>query len=126
MTFKLKYPDEERRRAESKRIIDKYPDRRPIVCERFHKSSKDTPVLDKTKFLVYEDMTMGQFCFVIRKRMSMNSNQALYLFMENNTMVPISSTVKEVYDTFVDKDGFLYVHYSLENTFGNAYHLLLR
>lgn len=118
MTFKLKHPDEAKRKTESKRIIEKYPDRRPIVCERFEKSSKNTPELDKTKFLVYEDMTMGQFCFVIRKRMSMNSDQSLYLFMKNNTMVPISSTVKEVYDSFADEDGFLYIHYSLENTFG--------
>ena len=119
MSFKSKHPEEDKRKTESARIIQKYPDRRPIVCERFLKSSSSTPELDKTKFLVFENMTMGQFCFVIRKRMKMSAEQSLYLFMPNNTLVPISNTVKEVYDSHADADGFLYINYSLENTFGN-------
>ena len=58
MTFKDDY-NFEKRCQESKKIRDKYPDRIPIIVER--DDNNDVPDIDKKKFLVPDNITMGQF-----------------------------------------------------------------
>ena len=71
----------EKRIEESKRILTKYPDRVPIICERVNKS---VPELDKRKYLVPDDLTIGSFMFVIRKRMSLSPEKSIYLFVQSS------------------------------------------
>ena len=102
---------------ESHRIIEKYPDRVPIICERSRSATSDCPHIDKNKYLVPRDLTIGQFIYVIRKRMRLNSEKALYLFI--NGIIPSSSQLLGgIYEYYKDSDGFLYIMYSYENTFG--------
>ena len=63
--FKDEFPLESRV-SESTRIRSKYPDRVPCIVEKAEKS--DIPNIDKKKFLVPCDLTIGQFVYVIRKR----------------------------------------------------------
>lgn len=114
--FKEKHPDFDYRKEESTKIMNKYTGRKPIVVEP-HCKSVSTPIIDKNKFLVDDDMSMGKFAFVIRKRLKLNSAQSLFLFVDNSVL-PVSDIVKNVYSKYKDEDGFLYIHYSLENTFG--------
>ncbi len=105
------------RREEALRVIEKYPDRVPIVCERSKNAAKDCPQIDKTKYLVPHDLSVGQFIWVIRKRMQLPPEKALYLFI--NGSIPTSSSIMgEVYQTYKSEDQFLYITYALENTFG--------
>lgn len=105
------------RREEALRAIEKYPDRVPIVCERSSNAAKDCPQIDKTKYLVPYDLSVGQFIWVIRKRMHMPPEKALFLFI-NGSIPTSSSIIGEVYQTHKSEDHFLYITYSLENTFG--------
>ena len=105
------------RREEALRVIEKYPDRVPIVCERSTSAAKDCPLIDKTKYLVPHDLSVGQFIWVIRKRMQLPPEKALYLFI-NGSIPTSSSIIGEVYQTYKSEDQFLYITYSLENTFG--------
>ena len=110
----------EHRSAESKRILTKYPDLIPLICERSGGGGgggDDVPVIDKKKYLVPPDLTMGQFMYVIRKRMKLPSEKALFL-LTNGKMSNSSCLVSHVYHENKDTDGFLYVCYSGENTFG--------
>jgi GABA(A) receptor-associated protein len=59
----------EDRLAESDRIRAKYPDRVPCIVEKAEKS--DIAAIDKKKFLVPSDLTVGQFVYVIRKRIKL-------------------------------------------------------
>ena len=113
--FKDKFTFEERR-EESAKVAVKYPDRIPIICEK-NANSKNTPDIDKTKYLVPCDLTMGQFIYVIRKRLSSSSNYALYIFV-NGFIPPSSELLMTLYEKEHDEDGFLYMTYSFENTFG--------
>ncbi len=114
-TFKTRNSFEERKK-ESERVLTTYPDRIPIVCERSSRSA-NIPDIDKQKYLVPMDLTIGQFMFVIRKRMKIAPEIAIYLFI-NGTIPPTSAIVSKLYHDSKDKDGFLYLEYSGENTFG--------
>lgn len=103
------------RHSDSNKIKKKYPDRIPVIVERYP-SSKIADI-DKHKFLVPADVTVGQFLFIIRKRIEISKETALYLIVKKD--IPKStSTIGQLYTDFRDDDGFLYVHYSGENSFG--------
>ena len=105
----------EKRATESISIMSKYPDRLPVIVEK-HETCI-LPNIDKSKYLVPKDMTMGQFLFVIRKRIKLEPSHALFITI-NCKLTTASKTVGEVYSDEQDEDGFLYVIYTNENTFG--------
>ena len=106
----------DKRLSESKRIIEKYPTKIPIIVEKQNKS--DVPDIDKQKYLVPNDLTIGQFVYVIRRRLKLYPEKAIFIFI-NNILPPTSAFVQQVYEEHKDDDGFLYVTYSGENSFGN-------
>lgn len=106
----------EKRLLESSKIKLKYPTRIPIICEQT--SSTRLPNIDKNKFLVPGDLTMGQFLYVIRKRIKISAEEAMFVYVNNSILPTTSALVSTVYDEFKDDDGFLYLVYSGENTFG--------
>jgi len=73
--------------------------------------------IDKNKYLVPQDLTIGQFVFVVRKRVALQPAQALFLFVDGK--IPASTaTIASVYRDSKSDDGFLYVNYAGEDTFG--------
>lgn len=112
--FRNKYPFE-KRKDESSRIRIKYPDRIPTIVEAAEGS--DIVKIDKNKFLVPGDLTMGQFMYIIRKRIKLEPDEALFVFV-NNTLPPTSELLSQIYKQHVSKCGFLYITYTSESTFG--------
>jgi GABA(A) receptor-associated protein len=115
MRFKEEVPLESRR-TEAAQILERYPDRLPIICERVE-NSRRLPELDKKKYLVPRELSIGQFVYVIRRRIKMAPEQAMYLFV-NGSLPPTSSLMASIYEEHKDEDGFLYILYGGENTFG--------
>lgn len=116
--FKDRYSFEDRFN-ECSRILSKFPDRIPVIVQR--NKNNDMPKIDKEKFLVPSDLTLGQFVFIIRKRVHLSSEKALFLFVGNN--LPTSgSLMRELYHLYKNEDGFLYVIYSGENVFGISFY----
>ena len=106
---------EDIRIQECSRILHKYPDRIPIiVCKDKNCTLLD---IDKQKYLVPQDMNLGQFMYVIRKRIQLQSNEALFILV-NYSLMPSNTSLQDVYENNKSKDGFLYITYSSENTFG--------
>ncbi|KAK8480000.1 hypothetical protein V6N12_017222 [Hibiscus sabdariffa] len=146
-SFKLEHPLE-RRQAEAARIREKYPDRIPVVVQRADKS--DVPDIDKKKYLVPADLTVGQFVYVVRKRIKLGPEKAIFVFVKNilpptgeiklldlsirsvafpvliidllngvlAMLVGAAAMMSAIYEENHDEDGFLYMTYSGENTFG--------
>lgn len=52
--------------------------------------------LDKKKYLVPSDLTVGQFYFLIRKRIHLRPEDALFFFV-NNVIPPTSTTMGAIY-----------------------------
>jgi GABA(A) receptor-associated protein len=115
--FKYKYRFQERKN-ECINILSKYPDRIPVICEKnTSMQNKNLESIDKIKYLVPADLTVGQFIFVIRKRIKLTPEQALFLYVGRN--IPSSAEImSSLYEKYKDPDGFLYIEYSGENTFG--------
>lgn len=106
----------EKRKSEADKITLKYKDRVPVIVEVSDSQSKEL-VLDKSKYLVPFDLTIGQFMQVIRKRIKLEPEKALFIFFSDN-MPAISDNIGNVYKNHKDEDGFLYAIISLESTFG--------
>jgi len=104
---------------ESRRIREKFPGRCPVIVEKSKRSNNDIPKVDKNKFLVPMDLTVGQFIYVIRKRLVMPPEKALFLFV-NSTLPGSGMLMRELYTQYADLDGFLYIQYGGENTFGRG------
>ena len=103
------------RREEASRILSQHPERIPVIVEQSPKSV--LPPLDKTKYLVPRDLTVGQFAYVIRKRIKLKPETAIFVLV-NNTFPNTSTEMQQLYDEHKSKDGFVYVQVSGENTFG--------
>ncbi|XP_017104833.2 gamma-aminobutyric acid receptor-associated protein [Drosophila bipectinata] len=108
----------DRRRNEGDKIRRKYPDRVPVIVEKAPKTRH--PELDKKKYLVPADLTLGQFYFLIRKRIHLRPDDALFFFV-NNVIPPTSATMGALYQEHKDKDYFLYISYSDENVYGHGH-----
>ena len=112
MRFKAKYTLAQRC-EESKRVIDKYTDRIPCIVEK----GKCKYDIDKEKFLVPNNLTIGQFIWIIRKRIKMKAEEALFLSIDGN-LVNTNAFLNDVYHAYRCVDGFLYVDYHSESVFG--------
>jgi GABA(A) receptor-associated protein len=105
------------RLKKSQVILEKYPDRVPLIVQP-SKNDRDAYPIDKSKYITPRDLTMMQLQQIIRKRVRFPPEKALFMFV-NNKIFPITSLVGAIYDENKDADGFLYVTYCQENTFGS-------
>lgn len=105
----------ENRKSESNKIIFKYPTRIPVIVEKANNC--DLPDISKKKYLVPKDMTMSQFLYIVRKRIDLEPAKSLFI-MINNHLVPSAKSLGVIYEDDQDEDGFLYMIYTAENTFG--------
>jgi GABA(A) receptor-associated protein len=105
----------EKRSAEASAVRERHPDRIPVICEKVGRSK--APDLDKNKFLVPADLSVAQFLIVVRKRLMLEPKQSLYIFI-NEAVTPGGAPLSDVYSQHKDSDGFLYVKYAAEDSFG--------
>ena len=90
-------------------ILAAWPCYFQVICEKAPKSSlKD---IDKKKYLVTHDFPVHEFLGVIRKRIKLPAEQALFLFV-NNSIASSSDLMSTLYEREKDEDGFLYITYS--------------
>ena len=113
--FKTKHTFEERF-SESERIIKKFPDKVPIICEK-NGNQLELKELEKSKYLVPWDYTIGQFLYIIRKQLQLGKEEALFMIVGNH-ISSASALLGHIYELYKDLDGFLYIQYTKENTFG--------
>lgn len=108
----------DKRKEESTHILNKYPDRIPVIVEKSD-SSPTLKDIDKHKYLIPRDLTIGQFIHLIRQRIKIDAKDSIFIFIDNRVIPKTSDTIGQVYEQNQDKDGFLYVSYSAQQTFGH-------
>ena len=106
-----------KRQAVSSNVLHQYPDKVPIIIGRGE--LKRTPPIDKCKFLAPKDISFSKFTIELRKYIqNINPTDALFFFLKNNTLPVPSMNMDAIYEKYKSNDGFLYINYSTENTFG--------
>lgn len=93
------------------RLQQKYPDRTPVVV---HLSWVNQPI----KLLVPKSMTMTEIMFVIRKRIKVNADEALFFFISNK-LLPGRMTFAEIEKTY-STAGVVSIDVKKESTFGTS------
>lgn len=96
--------------------IARRPNHLPVVLER---GTSDTPMMDRERFLPHNSVTAGELMAVVRRRMRVQSTQAIFFSTTTGVLVNPQQLLSELYAKYRDEeDGFLYLRYSLESTFG--------
>jgi GABA(A) receptor-associated protein len=114
---------------ECQRILLKYPEKIPIYLEKYkensynfykiYKSEKIDEVsnISNKKFLVNYDTTVGEFLYLLRKRIKMKPDKAIFLFI-NDKLCATHEPFGQIYEREKNFLNFLHVIYSFESTFG--------
>lgn len=118
MEFQTSFLSEplEERQARSLRLIKRFPTKYPVIIDR---ASRFDPHLEKHKFLVDADTTISQMMHLLRKNIKLSPEKGMYFFSEgillsgNTTIGHLRHVCSLKYN-----DGFTYLFYSVENTFG--------
>lgn len=121
MRFHDAFPTADERRVECMRVRRKHPNRIPLIANVDARHRKKLPELTHYRYLVPNDLTNGQFLYVLRKKMKLPPEKALFLFVgSDRVMPPTSALVGATYLEHKDKDdGFMYVTVTGEETFGD-------
>merc|ERR1712194_3534 len=103
--------------GEARKILSKFPDRVPVICEKASRSL--LPEIEKKKFLVPGSMLCGEFKYIIHKHLTQTANaviaadQTIYLFA-SGTSPKTGMEMAEIYQQHKASDGFLYITYGAE------------
>jgi GABA(A) receptor-associated protein len=115
----------EERKVLSAQLRKKYNNRTPIIINYknihdintiSHKFNNQQPHIRK-KFLVPVNITVSQLIVIIRKKIKLKQQEAIFIFV-GGIIPPSSENIGVIYNNYANEDGFLYMEVSLENTFG--------
>ena len=115
------YESFHKRCKDSERVIAKHKDKLPVIVGP---GSDSAPVISNHKFLVPVDMTVGHMMHMLRSRVHVKPDQALFLFVNSMTdtshdSIPSNTQmIGQLYSMYRSEDGFLYIKYDVESTFG--------
>lgn len=97
-------------------ILNKYSYRVPIILSK--RENDELPSLTKTRYLVPCDMTCMHFMCVLRNKLILPSQKALFLFTGKKRLVYSSIPFGQLFASDKCEDGFLRITYASENAFG--------
>ena len=105
------------RKRMSNVILTSYPNSVPIIITRSN-GHQELPDIDKIKFILTKDNSFSAVIQVVRKYVEFNKNLAIFLFVAGQHIPSSTSTIAQIYEQYKNEDGFLYITYNGENTFG--------
>jgi GABA(A) receptor-associated protein len=105
----------------SNALKQKYPHCVPVIVK---KNKNDVILQDQiqSKYLIPKNVEISYLLISIKKKLKLDANKALFVFVqknnENSFLVTPSMNMGEVYNSYSSSDGFVYLIYTSENTFG--------
>ena len=88
------------------------------ICAIIEKSKNSTiKEIDKKKFLIPKTIKFIDVIYIIRKKINLSQSDAIYMFI-NDTIPSSNENIETIYNKYKNQDGFLYIKYDTESTFG--------
>lgn len=116
--------DPEKRAELCARMVSTFPDRVPVLVQRVQRRDNPMPDITKHKFLVPKDVTVNEFLWALRVRYMPPIKKGMafnwHVGMRHMAFVPSSDPIQRMHDQHKSADGFLYVTFSAEPTFGRS------
>ena len=100
----------------SNKILKKYENKIPIYLTRCKNCVLND--IENNKYICPNALTLAQFMFNIKKMIQLKPEEALYLLINDKEILPSNMVMINVYNKYKNEDGFLYICYCSENTFG--------
>lgn len=113
-SFKEKNPLS-KRLSMSKNISEKYSGNKIGII--LSTPSKDLEI-QKDKYITDSSIQISQFMMMIKKFVILKPDEAIFLFVGNDTIPASTELLSNIYQKFKDEDGFLYITLVKESTFG--------
>jgi GABA(A) receptor-associated protein len=107
----------EETKATVEKLKKKYPNTIPIFITKAPRST--VPEINKNKYIVPDDLTVGQFLFILRKRLNMPPEKAIFIYYKN-ILPPTGEKMGDLYNKYKHEDSMLYLTYCGENCFGDV------
>ena len=97
----------------------KHPTRVPILISILQVDTELYNNVKHHKYMIPKDMSFTEFIQIVRHRINLDKNEALFaIILENNIMPKMSTLVGELYEKYKSNDGYLVIVLTKENTFG--------
>ena len=106
----------DQRKTECSTVLDRYPDRVCVYIEK-QQRCKNIKDLEKHKYLVPKTITAAQFIIVIRSKLEIPKDKAIFFYV-HNTIMSGTALMSDFNTKYKSDDGFLYVTYIGENCYG--------
>ncbi len=132
LSQRASFQELELRKNASKKLLMKYPEYRPFIIDLMpswksnnNNNNQQTLKLDKTKFLVAQNKTIGHLLYHVRTHLILKSNEAVFFLTENDGLPATNETIGSFYNRQMllkkpeECDGFVYLYYCIESTFGS-------
>lgn len=120
--YKFKNKQFNKRLTESIKIKKKYPGKVPIIVTK--DSISKLPQVSDSKYLISDDLTVDELIFIIKKRIKLEENKDLSIFIKNYSP-NLSLSILDIYNRYKNNDGFLYVVYiEKNNSYNWIYNIL--
>ena len=107
----------EERKEEYQKVMQTNPGKIAIICEKDPRSR--IADIEKSKYLVKNDISLNQFTLMIRNRLKIEKEAALFLLVNGKKSLTGDDSMQDVYNKFKSEDGFLYIAYASEVVWGN-------
>lgn len=107
----------EQRKIISGNTILKHPNKIPLILFTDNKTSPP----DKEKFIISREAQIAAVLYKLRKYIEISPYDALFFMTYNNgktKLLNLNDNIDSIYNNNKDEDGFLYIVYSTEQTFG--------
>lgn len=114
---KIPIPSLDQRKEQVRKLKLKYPDRIPILICKDPNVTSEIKEIPKHKFLVPKDITFGQLQHVVRKYVTLNSSEAIFMWC-GYTQCAGSTLISQVYKEHKSLDNYLRIFFSGETCYG--------
>lgn len=97
------------------KVMETHPNKIPVILEKA--ATAEVPDVDRNKYLLPREFTVANFLDVIRKRTNLGKEQSIFIYV-NGTVPASNAMFGSIYEQHKDADGFLYIVYTGESSFG--------